>query len=281
MDNALFRRAVSRLEATRMSPTAPCKICGGEAHPYDIVDFSKSCEMSIDPGAMSIVPVVYRLCAQCQFIFTDFFDGFTDDQWRRYVYNDDYIQVDPEYATIRPRENVRMVSAFLAGKKKSIMGLDFGGGNGLTARLLRERGWIYDSYDPFGDNDMAPERIGQYNFCSAIEVFEHSPDPVGSLRAIVEKVSRGRLLIMISTVASDGAVSPETRLSWWYAAPRNGHVSLYSHKSFEILGSHFDLGCVFIKSGPCFLTRGYTEAEARRLVVQGKLLRRLRRVLGK
>jgi hypothetical protein len=281
MDDALFRFAVSRLAATRLSPTASCKVCGGEAHPFDVVDFSKSCETSTQLGRMSMIPVVYRLCAECQFIFTDFFDDFTDDQWRQYVYNDDYIQVDPEYATIRPRENARMVSTFLAGRKKNITGLDYGGGNGMTTTLLRELGWAYDSYDPFGHTDMAPDRIGQYNFCSAIEVFEHSPDPVGSLRAIVEKVSKNRLMIMISTVTSDGAISQETRLSWWYAAPRNGHVSLYSHKSLEILASRFNLTCVFIKSGPFFLTRGYSEMETRRLVLQGKLLRRLRRKLGK
>lgn len=264
-----------------MSPVARCKVCGGEAHPFDVVDFNKSCETSAYSNNMSIVPIIYRRCDKCQFIYTDFFDDFTSDQWRFYVYNDDYVKVDPEYLTIRPRVNARMLSAFLAGRKKHITGLDYGGGNGMTAALLRQQGWTYDSYDPFGHTDMQPERIGQYNFCSAIEVFEHSPDPKGSLQSIVEKVSKGRAMIMISTVATDGAVSKETRLSWWYAAPRNGHVSLYSHKSLKVLASHFGLTCVFIKSGPFFLTRGYSENEARRLILQGKLLRRLRRIFSK
>lgn len=230
---------------------------------------------------MSIIPIIYRRCDECQFIYTDFFDDFTSDQWRFYVYNDEYVKVDPEYLTVRPRVNARMLSAFLAGRKNQIRGLDYGGGNGMTAALLRQQGWAYDSYDPFGQTDMQPERIGQYNFCSAIEVFEHSPDPKGSLQAIVEKLSKGRVLIMISMVATDGAVSKETRLSWWYAAPRNGHVSLYSHKSLKILASYFGLTCVFIKSGPFFLTRGYSENEARRLILQGKVLRRLGRLFSK
>ena len=275
MDDELFRHAEERLNAMRLSPSAHCKVCGGEAYPFDIVDFNKSCEDSPYPIGLSIVPVIYRICRQCQFIFTDFFDDFTSEQWSRYVYNKDYVKFDPEYLSVRPRINAHMLRTFLARRKQSVIGLDYGGGNGTTAAMLRAKGWNFDCYDPFGQTNMSPGLIGRYNFCSAIEVFEHTPDPVKTLRDVIEKTTTGPMMVMISTVISDGAVSNETRLSWWYAAPRNGHVSLYSRKSLQTLGAQFGLRCTLIGSGPFFLTRGFTENQAHMFVLRGKLLRRL------
>lgn len=283
MDDYLMIHAVEKLRLTKLHPSCRCKICGGDSFPYDVLDFNKSCESPYYPVDMSMIPVIYRLCRECGFIFTDFFDDFSDDQWKQYIYNDNYIHVDPEYKVIRPCENASMLRCFLDRPKQTIIGLDYGGGNGATAALVRQEGWTYDSYDPFGYTDVLPERIGRYNFCSAIEVFEHSPDPSGSLRAILEKATTERLVVVISTLTTDGVVANETRLAWWYAAPRNGHVSLYSHKSLRALAKQYGLMCTILNSAPFFFTRGYDEREARMLVVKGKLRRRwqgLRHRLG-
>ncbi len=273
MDDDLMNHAVEKLRVTQSHPVISCKICSGVSVPYDVVDFNKSCASPDYPVAMSMVPVIYRLCQACGFIFTDFFDEFSGDQWKRYVYNDDYIRVDPEYKVIRPYKNASSLGCFLKQPKLSVIGLDYGGGNGLTAALLRQQGWIYDSYDPFGYTNISPERIGCYNVCTAIEVFEHSPDPVGSLQGILEKASRDRLIVIISTATTDGVVSNESRLAWWYAAPRNGHVSLYSRKSLDALAGRFGLMCTIVRSPPFLLTRGFAAGEARRMIIQGKLRR--------
>lgn len=227
------------------------------------------------PLGLSGIPVMYRICSQCQFIFTDFFDEFTSEQWQRYVYNDEYIKIDPEYVRIRPRDSARDIITFLNGKKNSILGLDYGGGNGMTAALLREHGWSFDSFDPFGHTDISPDLIGKYNFCSAIEVFEHTTNPLKSLRTIVEMTSSAQLMIMIRTEVHDNIVSKESRLSWWYAAPRNGHVSLYSSRSLQILAASVGLTYTTLR-GPHLLTRGISESDARSMLIRGKLLRRWR-----
>ena len=97
----LLDHAVERLRAAQSSPSAPCKVCGAAAFPFDMVDFNKSCEGTPRETPLAAIPVVYRMCGECQFIFTDFFDNFTSEQWRRYIYNDDYIRVDPEYLDIQ------------------------------------------------------------------------------------------------------------------------------------------------------------------------------------
>ena len=181
-----------------------------------------------------------------------------------------------EYLDIRPRRMARVIGAFLSANKGSYIGLDYGGGSGLTASLLRESGFAFDSFDPFGHTEMSPEKIGHFNFCSAIEVFEHTTDPMGTLHSIVEKASSVRVAIMISTAFNDSVVSSDTRLaSWSYAAPRNGHVSLYSHKSWKVLGDAFGLTLARLSAGPFLLTRGITEGSARAMLVRGKLFRRL------
>jgi hypothetical protein len=169
-----------------------------------------------------------------------------------------------------------LLKTFLAGKKQSVIGLDYGGGNGKTSDLMRQSGWTFDSCDPFGRTNMSPAYEGQYNFCSAIEVFEHSPDPVATLREVLDKASSERVMVMIGTGLCDGIVASETRLAWWYAAPRNGHVSLYSSKSLELLGAKFGLARTAVRGSPTFLTRGFTAKETRTVVLRGQIIWRLR-----
>jgi Methyltransferase domain len=277
MSNTLFDHVVGKLG--KQNPTV-CKICEGTAEPFDFVDFNKTCDKSIYPTGLRGIPVLYRKCTDCGFIFTDFFDDFTPDQWRTHIYNDDYARVDPDYESKRPRSNVVKINVLLIGRKNKIIGLDYGGGNGKTASLLRERGWAFDSYDPFGSTHMSPERMGRYNFCSAMEVFEHSPDPVSSLQDIVGKMAPGRAMIVIGTGLHDGIVSAQTRLSWWYAAPRNGHISLFSRKSMEILASRFGLAYSSIYPGTHLLTRDIAKGETLPMRSRLHLVWRVRHPLG-
>lgn len=281
MSDELFSHAVKELQAVRSSPVTPCKVCGGDASPFDIVDFYKTCVDTLYPQGLCTIPVIYRMCDKCQFIFTNFFDGFSGEQWQRYVYNDGYLKLDPDYLKVRPCMNARDLITLLAGSKGSTIGLDYGGGNGMTAALMRENGWTFNSYDPFAYTDVSPDLIGRYNFCPAVEVFEHTPDPVGTLRDIVGMASSGPLMILISTGIHDGKVSKATRLSWPYASPRCGHISLYSSKSMQILAGRFDMTVTRVRaaSRTHLLVRGISENAARALQLRGKLLRRVRSAL--
>ena len=42
-----------------------------------------------------------------------------------------------------------------------------------------------------------------------------------------------RFLILFSTLISDGQIAFGRKLTWWYASPRNGHISLFSTKSLN------------------------------------------------
>src|SRR5271154_3300788 len=90
---------------------SPCKICGGPAALYGVVDFHKSCEEVRGVRfALCGVPIYYRRCANCNFLFTDAFDDWSTEQFKMRIYNDEYKKVDPDYETTRPRENADVVA---------------------------------------------------------------------------------------------------------------------------------------------------------------------------
>ena len=86
--------------------TAPlsCKICDSSAELYGVVDFHKSCNPALRTP-VSGVPIYYRRCADCKFLFTDAFDDWSTEQFKTYLYNDEYKLVDPDYQITRPRAN--------------------------------------------------------------------------------------------------------------------------------------------------------------------------------
>ena len=55
-------------------------------------------------------------------------------------------------------------------------------------------------------------------------------------------LTHSQSVILFTTLVSDGSIRRGSRLSWWYAAPRNGHISLYSRESLSRLGQQHGFG---------------------------------------
>jgi 2-polyprenyl-6-hydroxyphenyl methylase/3-demethylubiquinone-9 3-methyltransferase len=68
---------------------------------------------------------------------------------------------------------------------------------------------------------------------TCFEVFEHTPTPFETVRDIRSFLADPGLLVFSTLMQPPeiGAIG----LSWWYAAPRNGHVSLYSREAMTAL----------------------------------------------
>jgi hypothetical protein len=262
----------------------PCKVCGADSRAIDVLDFNKICGApdAYFQNRKAGVGVEYRRCLRCNFIFTEFFDAFTPDLWRTFVYNSDYYgSIDPEYELIRPQQKSYQLRCLLRTPKAGWVGLDYGGGGGLLSRLMRERGYLFDTYDPFGANTTREVNRGKYNFCSLFEVAEHAVDPVGVLGEVVRMSSPARLGVLVGTQAHDGKhIRPGQLPNWWYAAPRNGHVSLFSRASLGHLAAACSLSYVGLSRGTHFFYRGYSPLEARKLLLMGRLRARVGRVLG-
>ena len=104
----------------------------------------------------------------------------------------------------------------------------------MLFRSLCEAGWNSASYDPLADKSIDPAQLGRFDLISAFEVFEHVPDVQALIRDLRARLVEDGMLIF-STVTSDGEIHPQQPLTWWYASPRNGHISLFSRASLDAL----------------------------------------------
>lgn len=218
----------------------PCFVCTNIATPYDVVDFNKSCEENQGIfEKLSLVPVYYYRCTQCGFVFAPEIAQWTPEQFKEFIYNEDYARFDPDFAQARPNANAEMLNKAFAGVREQITILDYGGGNGLMAQKLQQMGFTAESYDPFYDAEK-PASGQLYDLVSAFEVFEHTPFPLEMMNEILGYLKDNGILLF-STLKSDENIYPHGRLTWWYASPRNGHISIFSETSLRVLGKIYGL----------------------------------------
>ena len=214
-----------------------CPICGRSALALHTVDFNKSCEETRGRHLpCADIPVRYLQCLHCGFCFAPDLCAWPPEEFERRIYNEAYPMVDPDYADARPRANAAALRRIFAAPTPGMRHLDYGGGNGLLSRLLRENGWNSASYDPLSERGTDPARLGQFQLITAFEVFEHVPDVRTLLRSL-RTLLAPEGLVMFSTLTSDGEIHAQHPLTWWYAAPRNGHISLFSRASLGLLAA--------------------------------------------
>ncbi len=214
-----------------------CPICSNTCFPLDVVDFNKSCEEVKGKFlALSEIPIYYFFCSDCQFCFAPEFSKWKPKEFEERIYNEDYVLVDPDYVGVRPRSNAQSLISVFGTFAAELRHLDFGGGNGLLSRILRESNWQSSSYDPFVDKEVTLSSLGRFDLITAFEVFEHTPDPCGLISNLSSLLESDGIVIF-TTATSDGHIAPHHRINWWYASPRNGHISLFSKKSLALLGA--------------------------------------------
>jgi hypothetical protein len=231
------------------SPTvSTCKICAGPSALYGVVDMHRPCEIAggVRPP-LSGVPVYYRRCSACGFLFTDAFDDWSEDQFRTHIYNDGYHAFDPDYQTVRPSGNARYVADLWGAHKAGMRVLDFGGGNDVFCASLRASGFSEAvTYDP-----MVPEHArrpdGKFDLVTCFETLEHLPDPVTGIARIVECVAEpGAVFYSTLTQPAD---FDQRGVSWWYVGPRNGHISIFTKQALALAWARHGFSTVPLNDG--------------------------------
>ena len=186
---------------------------------------------------LSGIPVYYAICGNCGFCFAPELMAWGPEKFKERIYNDEYVLVDPDYISVRPLDRVKYLTSLFGERTHFIKHLDYGGGNGLLAKLLRQSNWQSVSYDPFVDRTVGIEQLGKFDLITAFEIFEHVPD-VQELMSKLHSLLSPNGLVLFSTLLSDGNIRPNQRINWWYASPRNGHISLFSKNSLAILAQN-------------------------------------------
>lgn len=214
-----------------------CPVCDAKCLILDVVDFNKSCE-EIHSKFLNLsgIPIYYYMCVGCNFCFAPEFKTWDSEKFEKMIYNNDYVLFDPDYVDTRPRNNAKSLIAMFGNQINKIRHLDFGGGNGLLCALLREQKWDSTSFDPYVDKTTFLNDLGKFDLITAFEVFEHTSD-VTKLVSDLAFLLKPNGIVLFSTLLSDKHLPQNQRINWWYASPRNGHISLFSKKSLTILGA--------------------------------------------
>jgi SAM-dependent methyltransferase len=230
-----------------------CPICNALTNLLDVVDFNKSCEEARGKFLpLAGLPIYFRRCDSCFFSFAPEFWNWSDADFVEKIYNDEYVEVDPDYVEARPQANADFLKKILGDQAESFRHLDYGGGSGRLSQILKGHGWRSETYDPFPDDGRSIETIGKFNLITAFEVFEHVPHVAALMENLTQLMSEGAV-VLFSTLITDGNIKPNERLAWWYASPRNGHISLFSKKSLYLLGLKHNLNLGSFSQGlHCF-----------------------------
>ena len=222
-----------RLRPFDAGPT-PCKVCDGEARPFGVCDFNRSCEEARGKFLPATgIEVGYRRCARCGLIFTDAFDDWSFADFEAHIYNDGYAEADPDYAQVRPDANAGPIAKTFEAAAPGLTVLDYGGGNGRFAERLRAAGFpLTRTYDPFNpDHRARPE--GRFDLVTSFETLEHMPNAKAGAADIASFVGEPGLILFSTLIQPDNIA--QLGMSWGYIGPRNGHVTLHSRPSLEAL----------------------------------------------
>jgi len=219
---------------------APCKACGAPSPLFGVQDFNRSCEEArgkfLPPAGAAIY---YRRCGGCGLLFTDAFDDWSDADFANHIYNDGYAAIDPDFEVRRPVGNAGLVARTFRQFADALDVLDYGGGNGRLAAELGAAGFrsarTYDRFHP-----AHRERpMGRFKLVTCFETIEHMPDPRGGAADLAAFLAGDGLLIL-STLVQPKDIEQQ-RMHWWYAGPRNGHITLFTYRALARLFAPFGL----------------------------------------
>ncbi|WNL26811.1 methyltransferase domain-containing protein [Arcobacter cryaerophilus gv. pseudocryaerophilus] len=217
-----------------------CPICENQAILFDSLDFNKSCEeVNGKYLKYSGILVDYHLCSHCYFCFAQKFEQWTKKDFEEKIYNKEYTFVDPEYNDIRPKRNAKLLLNLLKEFEPNINHLDYGGGNGKLSQILNKNNIRSKTYDPYSTkNKYVSEK---FELITAFEVFEHVNDVDLLFHNLINLLSSDGCIIFSTALNDDHLCNNNNLSTWWYAAPRNGHISLFSRKSLNILANKYNL----------------------------------------
>jgi hypothetical protein len=182
--------------------------------------------------------VTYFRCPACEFWFTEE-PYWLDEAYTHIVEGVDTRLVERNLSVAREL-GVLLPRLFPTGPY-----VDWASGCGLLVRLMRDAGFEFYWEDKYAENFLAREydwskRADQnlHATCvSAIEVLEHTPDPLEFLRSILAQT--GTPAIFFTECLHDGTSYDP---GWWYLLPHSGqHISFYSLKTLQTIADRLGL----------------------------------------
>ncbi len=206
-----------------------CKICLNQT----IKLFSKKLLGKFD--------VNYYSCLHCNFLQTE------DPYWLDEAYSSGAISaldtgIMHRNLLLRTRTRKILLKFFVSFTE--FRALDFGGGEGIFVRMMRDLGFNFYRQDLYADNlyarffDLNDLPKGtKFEILTAFEVFEHLSDPLAEIKKMLEYSDT----ILFSTELQPTVDKRELE-NWWYFVPETGqHISFYSKNSLSEIAELLNL----------------------------------------
>lgn len=201
-----------------------CKLCNSQTNNL----FSKT--------ILSKYQANYFQCTKCRFIFT------INNSWLQEAYSNAITSLDIGLVN----RNIRMLNAIPrildACFPESNVLLDYAGGYGMFARLMRDEGYNFFRQDIYCENifakhfDIIDSGLTKFDVVTAFEVFEHFENPIEEIEKIF---SYSTNVIFTTELVPDNSSELE---NWWYLSTDTGqHIAFYSEKSFQFLADKYGL----------------------------------------
>lgn len=209
-----------------MKSEITCILCGSEANPYRVVRARR-----------------YYKCGNCSSVVMDPDDYVTLQQEKaRYETHNNDVN-DPGY-----QEFVTPITEkVLDNHGKQEYGLDYGSGTGpVITKLLRDRGYRINTYDPFFDGDWSLLEH-TYHYIVCCEVVEHFHKPSLEFRKLRELLKPGGSLYCMTQLFDSGIDFD----SWSYKNDET-HVIFYHPRALEWIRIEAGFASLDIHNGRLF-----------------------------
>ncbi len=233
-----------------------CRLCGGT--------LSERFTLEV----LGRISVKYFFCEECKSLQTEV------PHWLDKAYDDSLSHADTGAAQRGIRNLAACFAVSTALGMKNV--IDFGGGDGLLCRLLRDYGincFVHDRYaKPSYAQEFTVPNFSAPDMVSAFEVFEHLPHPAENLKELFEIDSK---FILISTEIFSNQTS-----NWWYLAPESGqHVFFYSRPALQVIANRFDYDVMILGEFIIFSKHGLI-TPLRRQMLKFLLRRKMNKLIA-
>lgn len=213
-----------------------CRLCGGNTREeFQLLLLNK-------------YNIAYYKCTDCASLQTEV------PFWLNEAYTSNLTHLDTGAA----QRNLNNLAASFAVSKllKFNNVLDYGGGDGLLCRLLRDHGINCYSVDKYARPTYAAAftnpNFEHPDLLLSFEVLEHFPNPSTDLEDLF---SFNPKAIFVSTLLYSGE-GPD----WWYLAPETGqHIFFYSEAGIKYLAERYGYRVFFFDTYFLFIKPEYYE----------------------
>lgn len=168
----------------------------------------------------------YFMCESCGHLFSDYIqqDGMVGGEYyQERNHNENHIRIG------------RIAKMMDGLDKKDYYILDFGAGFGALMQAFRAEGYNCDAYDAFNEEFSRLPTKNKYHAVTMIETLEHTCSPYLELDVINRSMVLGGGVMIETSFVDVAALDSVPIEDFFYIAPQNGHSSIFSWHSLDIL----------------------------------------------